>query len=200
MTWWLKVRAVPALIAAVAGTIGAGLLVGGSELPVPALAGQAGQFLVGHLITLAPAILLLFGMGRGDLRTESVASRAMRHWDVALAVSVAVVGLLAAVICHVLWRTDIAMVLGRNIAGYVGLALILHPLLGHRSAGAALAAVPLLCAATGWGPGGRPEPWAWLLHPGDSVLALAAAGATLLVGTTVALTRRKPPWEIDTAS
>ncbi|MFI8092638.1 hypothetical protein ACIF9R_30670 [Streptomyces sp. NPDC086080] len=174
-------------------------MVGGAELPVPALTGQAGQFLVGHLITLTPAVLLLFGMGRGDLRTESVASRTVRHWDVALAVSCAAAGLLTAAICHILWPTDIAMVLGRNIAGYIGLALILRPLVGHRVAGGALAAVPLACAAAGWRTGGRPEPWAWLLHPGDSVLAVVMATATLLVGVSVALTRRKPPWEIDAA-
>lgn len=197
MIWWLKIRATPALAAGLAGTLAVGLLVGSSELPVPALAGQAGQFLVGHLITLIPAVLLMFGMGRGDLRTESVASRPTRRWDVALALATATVGLATAALCHLLWSTDIAVVLGRNIAGYIGMALFLHPLVGHRAAGALLAVVPLICAAAGWGPGGRPEPWAWLLHPSDSPLALALAAATLAAGVTMALTRQQPLWDMN---
>ncbi|MFI1394275.1 hypothetical protein [Streptomyces sp. NPDC020681] len=197
MIWWLKIRATPALTAGLVGTLAVGLLVGSSELPVPALAGQAGQFLVGHLITLVPAVLLMYGTGRGDLRAESVACRPTRRWDVALGLAVAAVGLAAATLCHLLWSSDIAVVLGRNIGGYIGMALFLHPLVGHRAAGAILAAIPLLCAAAGWGPGGQPEPWAWLLHPSDSLLGVTLAAVTLAAGVTMALTRQQPLWDIN---
>ncbi|MEV8427101.1 hypothetical protein [Streptomyces niveus] len=197
MIWWLKIRAAPALAVGLVGTFTMGLLVGSSELPVPALAGQAGQFLVGHLITLAPAVLLMFGMGRGDLRTESVASRPTRGWDVVLALATATASLAMAALCHLLWSTEIAIVLGRNISGYIGIALFLHPLVGHRAAGALIAVVPLFCAAAGWGPGGRPEPWAWLLHSADSLLAVVLAAATLAAGVAMALTRRQPLWDIN---
>ncbi|WP_432093274.1 hypothetical protein [Streptomyces sp. bgisy100] len=180
----------------VAATLAVGLLIGNSQLPIPALAGQSGEFLVGHLITLAPAVLLLYGTGRGDLRTESVASRPLRRWDVVLAVSTAAVSLLAAMICQLAVSTGIAMVLGRNIAGYIGLALILHPLIGYRLAGASLAAVPLICAAAGWRAGGRPEPWAWLLHDGDSHVAMAMAAVTLAAGSVMTLVLRNPAGDI----
>ncbi|TLQ42047.1 hypothetical protein [Streptomyces marianii] len=190
MIWWLKLRALPALLAGTTATFTLGLLIGSAELPVPALAGQAGHFLVGHLITLVPAVLLLYGSGRADQRTESVAIRPLHTWDVALALTTATTTLAAATLCHLLWPTDIALVLGRNTAGYIGLALLLTPLLGHRLAGAALATVPLICAAAGWRTGGHPQPWAWLLYEGDSVLALALALATLCAGTAIALIRR----------
>ncbi|QIP82743.1 hypothetical protein GLX30_00090 [Streptomyces sp. Tu 2975] len=183
MIWWLKLRAVPALAAGTTATFLIGLLIGSSELPVPALAGQAGHFLVGHLITLVPGVLLLYGAARADRRTERIATRPLTSWDTCLALGTAAVAMTAAVLCHLLWRTDITMVLGRNIAGYIGLALLLAPLLGHRVAAAALATVPLICAAAGWGLGGRPQPWAWLLYPGNSLPALALAGATLCAGT-----------------
>ncbi|MFI2214896.1 hypothetical protein [Streptomyces sp. NPDC020141] len=197
MIWWLKIRAVPALAAGTAATIAVGLLVGTAQLPVPTLTGQAGQFLVGHLITLMPAVLVLFGTGRGDAPAESVASRPVRLWDVSLGAAVALAALVTAWLCHLIWPAGNAPVLGRNIAGYIGLALILLPLTGHRAAGALIAVAPLLCAGAGWAEGGRPEPWAWILHPGDSALALALALATLITGIIVTLTRRKPPWDIS---
>lgn len=195
MTWWLKIRAVPTLVAGTATTIALGLLIGNAQLPVPAMTGQAGQFLAGHLITLAPAILILFGTGRGDLTAESVSARPIVRWDLSLAVTTAAASLLTATLFRAIWPTDITVVLGRNIAGYIGIALVLLPFLGHRAAGAALAVVPLLCAAVGWGPGGHPEPWAWLLHPGDSVPALTLALGTLAAGITATLTR--PPLDLS---
>ncbi|MFB7913078.1 hypothetical protein [Streptomyces sp. NPDC056061] len=61
-------------------------------------------------------------------------------------------------------QQEIAVVLGRNTAGYIGITLLLAPFTGYRVAAASTAFVPLLCAATGWAPGGQPERWAWILH------------------------------------
>ncbi|AEM85746.1 hypothetical protein [Streptomyces violaceusniger] len=191
MIWWWKARAVPVLSASVVGTNVVGLLMGNAELPVPVLTGQSGHFLVGHLITLLPAVMLLYGMGRGDLRTESVACRPVRRWDAALGSAVAATGAGMAALCYALGADGIALVLGRNIAGYVGLALLLFPFLGHRIAAVTVAIVPLVCAAAGWS-GGRPEPWAWILYPANSLVALAITAAIVLVGILVCLTRQDP--------
>ncbi|MEU1418314.1 hypothetical protein [Kitasatospora sp. NPDC005751] len=192
MIWWCKARAVPAVVAALAGTFAVGLLIGDGELPVPALHGHAGHFLVGHIITLLPAAFLLHGLGRGDLRTEAVAGRFLRGLDTALALAVATAGAALGLLTHAAGQDDLALVLARNIAGYLGAALLLHPLIGHRPAAAAIAAVPLLCAAAGWHPDGRPQPWAWPLHPAASTQALTAVTLTLLAGTTCALLRPRP--------
>ncbi|MGW4078174.1 hypothetical protein ACWELB_32630 [Streptomyces asiaticus] len=192
MNWWLKARAVPALSVSVVVTNAVGLLMGDAELPVPVLTGQSGHFLVGHLITLLPAVMLLHGMGRGDLRTEGVACRPVRRWDAALGSAVAITGAGVAALCYALGADGIALVLGRNIAGYVGLALLLFPFLGHRIAAVTVAIVPLLCAAAGWRSGGRPEPWAWILYPANSLIAPLITAAIVLVGVLVCLTRRDP--------
>ncbi|MER5354160.1 hypothetical protein ABT093_27975 [Kitasatospora sp. NPDC002551] len=193
MIWWCKARAVPALAAVLAGTFAVGLLVGDGELPVPALRGQAGHFLLAHVITLLPAVFLLYGLGRGDLRAETVSARFLRGLDVGLALALAAVGTACGGLAHAAGQGVLAVVLARNIAGYLGLALLFHPLMGHRPAAAALAAVPLLCSAAGWYPDGHPRPWAWPLHPAGSPVALAAVGLLLLAGTVCALARRRPP-------
>ncbi|MFI9326527.1 hypothetical protein ACIGZJ_03165 [Kitasatospora sp. NPDC052868] len=196
MIWWCKARAVPAVAAALAGTFALGLLVGDGELPVPALRGQAGHFLVAHVVTLLPAVVLLHGLGRGDLRTELVAGRFLRGLDVALALAVAAAGAVLGALAFAAGQGELSLVLGRNTAGYLGLALLLHPLLGHRPAAAAIAVTPLLCSAAGWHPDGRPQPWAWPLHPADSRYALAAVALTTLAGTACALLRRHPATEL----
>ncbi|GAA0534005.1 MULTISPECIES: hypothetical protein [Streptomyces] len=192
MNWWLKARAVPALGVSVAVTNAVGLLMGNAELPVPVLTGQSGHFLVGHLITLLPAVMLLHGMGRGDLRIESVACRPVRRWDTALGAAAAATGAGVAALCYALGADSIALVLGRNIAGYVGLALLLFPFLGHRIAAVTVAVVPLVCAAAGWRSGGRPAPWAWILYPANSLVAPLITAAIVLVGILVCLTRQDP--------
>ncbi|WP_413105645.1 hypothetical protein [Streptomyces sp. Inha503] len=192
MNWWLKARAVPALSVSVVATNAVGLLMGDAELPVPVLTGQSGHLLVGHLITLLPAVMLLHGMGRGDLRTESIACRPVRRWDAALGSAVAATGAGMAALCYAMGADNIALVLGRNIAGYVGLALLLFPFLGHRIAAVTVAIVPLLCAAAGWRSGGRPEPWAWILYPANSLVAPLITAAIVLVGIFVCLTRQDP--------
>ncbi|MBD3005774.1 MULTISPECIES: hypothetical protein [unclassified Streptomyces] len=192
MNWWLKARAVPALSVSVVLTNAVGLLMGNAELPVPVLTGQSGHFLVGHLITLLPAMLLLHGMGRGDLRTESAACRPVRTWDATLGLAAATTGAGMAALCYALGADSIALVLGRNIAGYVGLALLLFPFLGHRIAAVTVAIVPLVCAAAGWRSGGRPEPWAWILYPANSLIAPLITAAIVLVGILVCLTRQDP--------
>ncbi|MFE0778481.1 hypothetical protein [Streptomyces sp. NPDC058861] len=193
MIWWRKVRTVPLIAAATLGTVVIGLTVGNMELPIPVLTGQSGQFLLAHLMTLIPAITLLYGIGRGTSQTEHVALRNIRSWDSGLGVCIALAGMLAALAGYLVFDSELAVVLGRNLAGYVGLALLLHPLLGPQPAGGALAAIPLVLAASGWRPGGAPEPWAWLLHPADSTIAgITAAGAVCAGAVTTALWSRPP--------
>ncbi|QKV95269.1 hypothetical protein HUT19_28980 [Streptomyces sp. NA02950] len=192
MIWWFKARAVASLSATVVVTNALGLLMGKTELPLPVLTGQSGHFLVGHLITLLPAVMLLHGMGRGDLRTEYVACRPVRAWDAVLGAAVAATAAVMAAICYALGADNIALVLGRNIAGYIGLALLLFPMLGHRIAAVTVAFVPLLCAAAGWSSDGRPAPWAWILYPADSLVAPLITAVLVLTGVLLCLTRQVP--------
>ncbi|MFF7780440.1 hypothetical protein ACFZCG_39265 [Streptomyces tanashiensis] len=195
MIWWCKVRAAAAVVAATAGTVVIGLVVGNVELPIPVLTGQSGQFLLAHLMTLIPAVTVLYGVGRGSV-TERVSVRNVRSWDAAYGVCVAAAGLLCALAGYLALDSDLAVVLGRNLAGYIGLALLLQPLLGSQLTGGALAAIPLVLAASGWKAGGAPEPWAWLLHPADSALAGLTALGVVCAGTAVSALWSRPPLRI----
>ncbi|MFB7239802.1 MULTISPECIES: hypothetical protein [unclassified Streptomyces] len=169
-----------------------GLAIGNVELPIPVLTGQSGHFLLAHLMTLIPAVTLLYGVNRGCV-TERVSIRPIHAWDAVYGTCVAAAGVLCALAGYVVFDTSLAIVLGRNLAGYVGLALLLKPLLGPQLTGGALAAIPLVLAASGWSAGGVPEPWAWLLHPADSALAGGAAAAVVCVGAAVSAFWARPP-------
>ncbi|MFJ3978942.1 hypothetical protein [Streptomyces sp. NPDC090021] len=183
-------------MATLVATIALGLLIGDAQLPVPALTGASGDFLIGHLITLAPAIVLLYGTGRGDLATETVASRPLRAWDTALAGAIGALGLSTAVVSRLVGGDGLTTILGRNLAGYTALALLLMPLFGRHLSTSALACVPLVCAATGWARNGQPEQWAWILQPAGSLPALLLVAALLPAGMAFALTWRRPPLTI----
>ncbi|MFC4611517.1 hypothetical protein ACFO9E_27555 [Streptomyces maoxianensis] len=189
MTWWLKTRATAGIAAAVLLTIVLGILADDAELPIPVLTGQSGSFLVGHLITVAPAAMLLYGISGSDHRIESIAVRPTHNWNAVLGLAAAALAWLAAALLYAVTGNDIAVVLGRNTAGYIGVAMAVAAFTGPRLAGAATALVPLLCAATGWAQGGQPEPWAWVLHPAQSSIAIAAAAVMLILGTVLTLTR-----------
>ncbi|MFD3701155.1 hypothetical protein ACFWUZ_34395 [Streptomyces sp. NPDC058646] len=191
--WWYKARAVPALLATLIATIALGLLIGDAQLPVPALTGASGDFLIGHLITLAPAIVFLYGTGRGDLATRTVATRPLRVWDTSLAGAIGLLGLSTAIVGRLADSDGLTTVLGRSLAGYTALALLIMPLLGQHLSTSALACIPLTCAATGWARNGQPEQWAWILHPADSLPALLLVAALLPAGMAFALTWRRPP-------
>ncbi|MFE5884823.1 hypothetical protein [Streptomyces hydrogenans] len=196
MIWWCKIRAVPVLAASTTGTVLVGLVAGNVELPIPVLTGQSGQFLLAHLMTLLPAVTLLYGLGRADRQTEGVAARRVRIWDAGLGLAVATGGALTAAACYFMLDLELALVLGRNIAGYTGIALLLFPALGPPVTGGVLAAIPLVLAAGGWRPGGSPQPWAWLLHPADSALAFLAAIVLLTGGAATAALWSRPPLTI----
>ncbi|MFE3328654.1 hypothetical protein [Streptomyces sp. NPDC059176] len=192
MTWWLKARATTAFIATALITSCGGLLFGETDLPVPVLTGQSGSFLVGHLITVLPAAMLLYGLSRTDTRMERVAVRPMPFWNIALGMSAAALTVLAAGLLYAVSNEEIAVVVGRNAAGYIGFAMLVSAFLGPRTAAVVTSTVPLICAATGWTPAGQPEPWAWILQPARSSLAIIVAMLVLAAGAAATGMRRAP--------
>ncbi|WP_405600768.1 hypothetical protein OG741_23025 [Streptomyces sp. NBC_01410] len=192
MTWWLKARAAAAFFATALITACGGLLFGETDLPIPVLTGQSGSFLVGHLITVLPAAMLMYGLSRTDTRMESVAVRPIPLWNTALGMSAATLTVLAALLLYLVSYKEIAVVMGRNTAGYIGFAMLVSAFLGPRIAAVITAAVPLICAATGWTAAGQPEPWAWILQPARSSSAVIAAMLVLVAGAAATSGRRAP--------
>ncbi|MBB1244636.1 hypothetical protein GL263_13830 [Streptomyces durbertensis] len=189
MIWWIKAWGALGAATATAVALFVAVTIGTREIPVPALTGQAGQFVVAELVALLPAVLILHGVHRGDPRTEYTAVRSgavrMVAW---VAVWVTMVwGATAA--AHLLGADSAVIEMARNTTGYVGVALLLRPVAGLRAAVAFSAAVPLVCAAAGWRTGGVAQPWAWPLHPANSVLALLQAFLLLGLGLIAVLLR-----------
>ncbi|MFJ8164197.1 hypothetical protein ACIRBY_25185 [Streptomyces sp. NPDC096136] len=185
MNWWAASRNVLALAVVTAVTAGTGLTFGQSRIPVPAMVGGAGHFLLGALITVTPAVIWLAFTGRARNANETVAVRAVHRLDTLLAVSCAALTLGMAVLGHFMGADAVALAIGRNTAFYLGLALILNPFAGARVAAPVLTAIPLILAVGGWKAGGRgAQPWAVVLHPSTSVPALLAGVTVLLAGTT----------------
>ncbi|MFI5619642.1 hypothetical protein [Streptomyces sp. NPDC051567] len=191
MIWWLRSRSAAVLTTCTLLTALASLAVGNTELPVPVLTGQAGKFVVAQLITVLPAVLWLNSTGRARSRTEATAVRPVHRWDTALAAVLAAVVLAVTPAAQLAGVSDIAISVGRNTAVYFGIALVLNPLTGHRSAAPITAAFPLACAAAGWRQAGGAEPWALVLHPAASIPAFAAATALLAIGCVLSAIR--PP-------
>ncbi|MFF7297507.1 hypothetical protein [Streptomyces sp. NPDC008265] len=192
MNWWAASRNLPALAAVTAVTAGAGLAFGQSRLPVPTMVGGAGHFLLGALITVIPAVTWLAFTGRARGATETVGVRAVHRFDTSLAAACALAVLSMAVLGHFAGAAPVALAIGRNTAFYLGLALLLNPLVGARIAAPILTAIPLVLAVGGWKSGGRgAQPWAVILHPAASMPALLVGVAVLVAGAT--FSSLKPP-------
>ncbi|RSS72786.1 hypothetical protein [Streptomyces sp. WAC06614] len=185
MIWWLRSRAVAVLAASTLLTALASLAVGNVEIPVPVLAGQAGKFLLADLITVLPAVLWINGTGRASTASEITAVRPVHRWDTTLAAALATAGLAVTGLAHVVGITGVAVAVGRNIAVYMGIALLLNPIVGPRIAAPLTAVFPLVCAAAGWRSGGGAEPWALILHRPGSAPAFAAGIILLVAGCVV---------------
>ncbi|MFJ6721661.1 hypothetical protein [Streptomyces sp. NPDC091259] len=192
MNWWAASRNVPTLSAITAATAGAGMAFGQSRIPVPAMVGGAGHFLLAALLTVIPAVTWLAFTGRARDATETVAVRAVHRFDTFLAVACATLALTMAFLGHFTGAAPVALAIGRNTAFYFGLALILNPLTGARITAPVLTAIPLVLAVGGWRSGGRgAQPWAVVLHPATSMPALSAGVAVLVAG--VMFSSLKPP-------
>ncbi|MEU0431920.1 hypothetical protein ABZ153_09785 [Streptomyces sp. NPDC006290] len=192
MTWWLRARAIPLVAATVFGAFVAVLLVGKTAIPVPNLAGPAGELLVVQLLGAAPVLILLHGIERGDVSAEAVAVRSARMRNLSLCLSLTVTCCVTAAVLRVGVDSSECVSLARNVAGFLGVALLIRGIVGPALASVAVAILPLLCAAAGWGPDGRPHAWAWPVHPANSHVAIVEAVVLLALGCTFMLLREQP--------
>ncbi|MBW5481903.1 hypothetical protein [Streptomyces bambusae] len=186
MIWWLKSRSGATLLGATVLTALIGIGLGRTVLPVPSLLGSGGDFFLGALITVIPAVLWLSGTGRVTPDTEATALRPVHRLDTALAAALATTALTVTAVAYVLASDDIALMVGRNATFYLAAAVILSPLVGPRAAAPLLTAIPIVLSVAGWR-GRYPQPWAIILHPGDSARALAATSAMAAVAGLIGL-------------
>ncbi|MFJ7989984.1 hypothetical protein [Streptomyces sp. NPDC096351] len=158
------------------------------EVPVPAFLGPLSFSLpMALLLPLVPVGLLVHGQGRGDTAGELVSVRSPARWDAAamvvLVAAAATVGLVAAKAYDV----PMGIAMGRNFAGYLGLALLIRRLGGPAAAITLVCVFPFVCTSFGVAGWGRPRFWAWPLHDSGSTVALAAAFVLLAAGLAVSV-------------
>ncbi|MDJ0384886.1 hypothetical protein [Streptomyces sp. G-G2] len=193
MIWWLKSRSGAALFGVTLLTALTGIGLGRIALPVPSLTGSGGDFFLGALVTVVPAVLWLNATGRVAPAVEATALRPVHRLDTALAAALAATVLTITAIAHALGSDDVALMVGRNTVFYLAAAVTISPLFGPRVAAPLLAAIPLVLGVAGWR-GRSPQPWAVILHPGASSRALAATLAMAAVAGIIGVTvRTKDP-------
>ncbi|MFD8479994.1 hypothetical protein [Kitasatospora sp. NPDC059673] len=176
MLWWLRVRALPAVLA---GTVLAVLL--GSQarsivVPVPIVVGGISFPLpMAFLLPLIPVCLFLYGYGRADAAVERTAVRRVPLLDVAAVLGATAVAGAAG------FHSATGVMVARDFAGYLGLALIVRWCAGVLTAGLVISVFPFVCASLGIR-AGVPRVWAWPFLPAGSVPAALEVLVLLLVG------------------
>ncbi|MFK0258791.1 hypothetical protein [Streptomyces sp. NPDC090445] len=183
MIWWLTSRHAALTVPATLLTALLGIALGRTVLPLPSLFGS-GDFLLSAVVAALPAVLWLNGTGRTDPRTEATALRPVHRWDTALAALLAATALAVTGIAYLLAADDIALAVGRNITFYLAAAVLLGVCVGPRIAGPLVTGIPFVVGVAGRR-GPFPEPWAVILHDGDSGRALAATLALMAIACLV---------------
>ncbi|MFJ8794297.1 hypothetical protein [Streptomyces sp. NPDC102462] len=199
MDWWLHVRRVPAVCAALAACLVLGAVADSIQIPVPVVVGGLSfAFPLPFLLPLAPVCLILYGQSRGDSPIEATAVRPVRLWDTGFMTACAVLtlaggGLVSSLTGHVL-----APGMARNFLGYLGLALLLRTFTSPRIAATSVTLFPIACAAFGVHHG-TPARWAWPLHEPTylpafiEAIALGAAGLAAAALPVTAGRLAQPP-------
>lgn len=190
MIWWLRIRAAPGILAALVVVGVLATLARSSEVPVPSVVGGLSSGLpLRFLAPVLPVLLILYGQARADHTMEQVSARNARLFDPAFALAVVTVTLLA-------YTTVVpdGFAVARNIAGYLGAALLLRWVSTPRLAMALVGILPFVAASLG-GHRHNPAWWAWPLHNGDEPVAAAGALTLFTLGLWTSL---HPPLRRDT--
>ncbi|MFG2196412.1 hypothetical protein [Streptomyces sp. NPDC048639] len=193
MIWWLRAHAIFACAATVLLCFTIAPLLGSSALPVPSLfGGLSAGIPVPLVLPVFPACVLLYGLSRGLAEMDATAVRPMTTWSVSMLTAAGAAAALLGIAEAQLLDFPLGLAVARNTLGYLGVGLIVQRIAGDRHGTIAVAALPLICAFIGLGPGGRPYAWTWPLHTADSALAGVAALLLFVTGLMTATSRPRP--------
>ncbi|MDQ0942914.1 hypothetical protein QFZ67_004619 [Streptomyces sp. V1I1] len=179
MSWWLRVRAAPAIFGSLLLVGCVAVVIPSSSVPLPSIAGALGTGLpLRYLAPILPTLIVLYGQSRADHAAEKVAVRSVPVMDAIFVVTVAVVALVSAPI------VPDGIAVGRNVVGYLGLGLTIRWLTNYRVAAAVSTFVPFFIASLGM-QGHRPVWWAWALHEGGDLFSAGCALGLFCMGTAL---------------
>jgi hypothetical protein len=186
MRYFLRVHQVLTIAASI--VLAAALLIpaGTRSLPLPGLDGMSSLGMpLALFLPVVIAIALVYGLSAGDPWLEAVAARPLPAIDAVFSVFVAFGAL--AVYAAVWFVFGDAWSLypleaGRNVVGYVGLALMGRVILGPRLAGLLPVVVAIGVALLGFHANGSPRWWAWPVADARDEFSWLAAALILVLG------------------
>jgi len=193
MTWWLHTRRLPLLAIVTAGFWTVALVLGNSSLPLPQLGGATSANVPIILFApLAPAIALATCYG-ASAPLETTAVRRVAVLDILLAVTVVVTTAVITAPVAIGWVSGVnaftADVAVRNVACYIGLALIGRTALGNNASTVVPTILAVVVSIFGYGPEQVAHWWAW---PGASATdALSWVGSVGLLAVGLYYTARR---------
>ncbi|MFV2118343.1 hypothetical protein ACE14D_07810 [Streptomyces sp. Act-28] len=193
MSWWVRVRMLPITTIGLMTVMVLGVAGSSVALPVPVLSGSVSFPLpVALVLPLIPVWLLVHGQGRGDAAAECVAMRPIRRWDDTAMVVLTALALAVGTIESKVFDWHLGIAMGRNFAGYLGLALLIRRIAGPSTATIGVSVFPFACTSFGIGVGERPRFWAWPLHASESVIAIATVAVLFAAGLAQSTRLRSP--------
>ncbi|MER7108385.1 hypothetical protein [Streptomyces sp. NPDC000229] len=185
MNWWLRTHLALFCAATLVGTMLLAPLLAGSALPIPSLFSGVGNGIpIPLVIPVIPAAIVLHAVNQVPEAYNTVAVRPVQRYRACMIITACIAAAVLAGAENYLIDFPIAFAVARNLAGYLGVGLIVQHLFGPRYGPLSVATVPVFCALVGLGPTGRPFAWTWPVH--EAASALAGATAVCLFGIGLA--------------
>lgn len=190
MRWWLAShRPVIAVIIGATAVI-ASVVLGDARLLMPTASGNTPFGSVPLFAILPLAVPITFGalMDAAERPPYAVSARPVYAGDVALIIVGVMLFFAVGVVLAVVWPTQTEVLPAlRNVAGLVGLQLLVAPWLHYRYQALVPTLYVFAAATFGRAGEGRLSEWAWPVETRVSPLSLGLGAALLLVGTVLAL-------------
>jgi hypothetical protein len=192
VNWWLRAHTALLCTATLIATLLLAPLLAGSTLPIPSLlAGVNTGIPIPLVLPVIPAAIVLHAMNRVPQAYNTTAVRPVQRYRVGLPLTACIAAAVLAGAEAYLIDFPLAFAVARNLAGYLGVGLIVQRLAGAQYGPLSVAIVPVVCALVGLGPTGRPFAWTWPVHEAPSALAAAAAICLFGIGMSVNLLRAR---------
>jgi hypothetical protein len=190
LTWYLRSRAVAALIAATVWSLAAGLLPFAELRATPSPAGATLALAI--LVALTMPIVIGWALSRGDQRAESISPRPIWLLDVLTAVGLGLTVVLGTIALRVAGVSPVGGIASRALLTYLGVTFMVQPFAGWQRASLAPVVLFIVVVIAGRGPDiDHPAAWAWIAALEDDAAAWAFAMLAFAVGLALLLTKRR---------
>ncbi|WP_157431696.1 hypothetical protein [Actinomadura hibisca] len=194
MIWWMRVNRVISTAAGLAVMLALVAVAGGSRIPAPNL--LQGVLIGTPLATVLPLLVVgvfAHGLASGAHEQAAVAVRDVVRYRLIYSLAICGITAVAGLALTLTGVQPLGVAAARNVAGYMGLALVGGALVGRHAAIALPTGYLFLVIMTGSPPGGEPPLYMWPLASSGDVGAIVLAGFCFGAGVLLMVRRRKDP-------